>query len=166
MALLQIGAVGLGTIGPGIVEHQSRARAHRGVEHRGRRHLFGRLPGVQSDPYIASFDRSRRRQLQFGAADDHQHAIVGTGLNHQVIHQGFDQSFEQNLLRQRTRRFDPHFKIETDLGHRPDRLERWLRTQKRVQGFQLTCLAFGAPQVVAIARDTQVVAGTRHQPVG
>ncbi|MNN31303.1 hypothetical protein D3C81_1449900 [compost metagenome] len=74
--------------------------------------------------------------MQFGAADHHQHAIVGTGLNHQVIHQGFDQSLEQNLLRQCTRRFDPHFKIEAGLGHWPDRFERWLRTQKRVQGFQ------------------------------
>ncbi|MNC67962.1 hypothetical protein D3C75_1185080 [compost metagenome] len=90
----------------------------------------------QSDPHIAGFDRSRRSQLQFGAADHHQHAIVGTGLNHQVIHQGFDQSLVQNLLRQCTRRFDPHFKIEAGLGHWPDRFERWLRTQKRVQGFQ------------------------------
>ncbi|MCY1420846.1 hypothetical protein D9M71_364820 [compost metagenome] len=92
--------------------------------------------------------------------------MIGTGMLGQVAHQGFDQAFEQHFLGQRPRRFDASFQVQLGLVGGATGLLDWLGAQERVQGFQLMHLAGSAPDMEAVAGDTQVQVGAGDQAAG
>ena len=166
IARLQLMAKGFGTVALGIVEHQWLAGAHGGVDDR--QWCLGHelLAVVHAHVQPGIVDVGEGSHLEFGATDDQQGAVVGTGMLGQMAHQGFDQPFEQHFFRQRARRFYAGLQVQLGLVVGVAGFLDRLGAQEGVQRLQLMHLAGRPPDMETVAGNAQVQVGTGNQAAG